>query len=270
MIDALRVFEELSKSLDEKTARFLSETLAHMYEELSEGLTKSDLRDFEARFDARLAEIAEIGARTDARLASLAERVEELAEAQGRTEVRVQELAEAQRATEEHLQRLEEKFERMVDEFADLRRQVGGLSDAVGYGLENSVFPYLRSFAKQEFGIDLRIFDRRNIEYPDGRFDEINIYAEGRRNDEEVILLGEAKSQPSKRDVDAFARRADRVGGYLKRPVFSFFVGHSFSPEVERHLAEHHPRIKPLKSFVFEVSYVREVPGSAAGAHKAE
>lgn len=166
----------------------------------------------------------------------------------------------AQTRNERVIESLEEKLDRMIDECGALSREVGGLSDAVGYGLENSVFPYLRSFAKRQFAIDLTVFDRRNIEYPDGRFDEINIYAEGTRDSGEVILIGEAKAQPSKKDVSAFAERAARVERYAKRPVAAFLVAHTLSPEVERFLAAEHPEITAVKSYEFELTYAREEP----------
>lgn len=75
--------------------------------------------------------------------------------------------------------------------------------------------PNLRSFAEREFEISLTTYDRRNIEYPDGRHDEINIYAEGRKDDEEVILIGEAADE--NRFVDEPGRSLfppDSIGRY--------------------------------------------------------
>lgn len=53
---------------------------------------------------------------------------------------------------------------------------VGGLSDTVSYTLEDRIFPYMDVFASMEYGIKVEVLDRRNIVYPDDKFDEVNIY----------------------------------------------------------------------------------------------
>lgn len=62
--------------------------------------------------------------------------VKELAQAQTRTEKRVQELAEAQKRTEETLRDL-------LRDHKDVKKQLGGLSMDVGYGIEDRVMPHL-------------------------------------------------------------------------------------------------------------------------------
>ena len=77
--------------------------------------------------------------------------VEELAQAQKKTEQRVEELAQAQKRTEEELCSL-------VREHAKTREMVAGLSDTVGYGLENQAYKALRRLLERDF--DLKIKDR--------------------------------------------------------------------------------------------------------------
>lgn len=57
--------------------------------------------------------------------------------------------------------------------------QIAGLSDTVGYGLEDKIMPYISDFALKEFRVEPSLIDRRNIVYPDGRYDEVNIYVDG-------------------------------------------------------------------------------------------
>lgn len=52
--------------------------------------------------------------------------------------------------------------------------------------------------------MDVNIVDRRNIIYPDGKYDEINIYAEGMKNGKISFIIGECKAQPGKKDIDKF------------------------------------------------------------------
>ncbi|HEC67504.1 MAG TPA: hypothetical protein ENI35_01620 [Candidatus Desulfofervidus auxilii] len=99
--------------------------------------------------------------------------VEELAQAQKKTEERldrveaaVEQLAQAQKRTEEELCSL-------VREHAKTREMVAGLSDTVGYGLENQAYKALPRLLERDF--DLKIKDRlarRYIVYKDGKEDE--------------------------------------------------------------------------------------------------
>jgi len=99
--------------------------------------------------------------------------VEELAQAQkkteerlGRVEAAVEELAQAQKRTEEELCS-------PIREHAKTREMVAGLSDTVGYGLENQAYKALPRLLERDF--DLKIKDRlarRYIVYKDGKEDK--------------------------------------------------------------------------------------------------
>ncbi len=190
-------------------------------------------------------------------------RVEELAEAQNRTEKRVEELAEAQNRTEKRLETLAEaqqelavaqkKTEASVNALAvtvkDLQVQVGGLSMAVGYGIEDKMMPYLRRFALKEHGVNVTLIDRRNIFYPDGKYDEINLYVEGARDGRSIFLIGECKAQPGKKDFDRFDKMLTRLQQVLKGDVIPFMVGYHYAPEVETYAAKEYPHILRYKTF---------------------
>jgi len=78
----------------------------------------------------------------------------------------VEELAQAQKRTEEELCSL-------VREHAKTRKMVAGLSDTVGYGLENQAYKALPRLLERDF--DLKINDRlarRYIVYKDGKEDK--------------------------------------------------------------------------------------------------
>ena len=160
----------------------------------------------------------------------------------------IHELAEAQKRTEEELKTL-------TEEHRKTREMVGGLSDTVGYTLEDRIFPYMDVFASMEYGIKVEVLDRRNIVYPDGKFDEVNIYIEGRRNGEKIYLIGECKARPGKRDIVKFSDRLKRIQRHLSGKVEAFLVGFYYSPDIERYLKEKHPEIKAMKSFEFEMRY---------------
>ncbi|GAB4543018.1 MAG: hypothetical protein Fur0020_12460 [Thermodesulfovibrionia bacterium] len=227
------------------------------YLEAIEGLPEEFRLPLMRAFEFFREEIAETVKRSD--FEELKAVVRELAEAQKRTEQRitrlegvVEELAEAQKRTEEELRKL-------IQEHEKTREMLGGLSDTVGYGLEDKIMPYISEFAKREYAVETLLIDRRNIIYPDGRFDEINIFVEGRRNGERVYLIGECKARPGKKEIARFSGVLNRVKNHLNAPVYPFIVGYYYSPDVEKYLKDKHPEIKAMKSFEFEMKYSKKM-----------
>ena len=152
----------------------------------------------------------------------------ELAEAQKKTEQRVEELAEAQKKTEEALRTV-------IKEQKKIRKDFGGLSDSIGYTLEDRAIRCLPNILQKDFGLKIEVLDRRFIEYPDGGDDEINIYGEGLLNEEKVYVIGESKSQLGRRDVDSFCKFLVRISNYLRAKIIPILVTHSVRPQVERY-----------------------------------
>ncbi len=213
------------------------------------------------------------------------QRVNELTEAQKKTEQRLNELAKAQQKTEQRLnefekstqenfdkvwgainnltraqQKTEQELKTLVQEHKKTREMVAGLSDTVGYGLEDKIFPYMVDFAKKEYNIDVKKLDRKNIVYTDGKHDEVNIYVEGKKGKKKAYLIGECKSRPGKKDISKFSRLLDRLKKHLDGEVFGFIVGYYYPPEVEEYLGSKHPEIRKMKSFEFELYYTKKSP----------
>ncbi|MGB9716152.1 MAG: chordopoxvirus fusion protein, partial [Thermodesulfovibrionales bacterium] len=191
------------------------------------------------------------------------QRVEELAEAQKRTEQRVEELAEAQKASENRLTRLETVVEELAEAqkrteeelttltgiVKSLQKEVGGLSNTVGYELEDSLYPLLPIILKEDFGVEIKgELERIFLEY-DGREDEVNIYGEGLIDSKKVYIIGESKAQIGKGDVEVFAKMVKRLNKYLKAQTLPILVCYTVHPKVETYIKEHHPDIKLYKTF---------------------
>jgi len=208
--------------------------------ELAEAQTRT-----EQRLDSltiRMDELAQAQMRTEQRLDSLSVSMDELAQAQKRTEQRVMELAEAQKRTEETLTDL-------LKDHKDVKKQLGGLSMDVGYGIEDRMMPHLKRFWKSRFGMDIGLVDRRNIFYTDGNYDEINLYCEGAKAGKRIFIIGEAKAQPGKKDFDAFSKKLDRLKTLLKGDIEAFMVGYHYSPAVESYADGRYPYIRRFKTF---------------------
>ncbi len=159
--------------------------------------------------------------------------VKELAQAQKRTETRVEELAQAQTRTENELREL-------VVEHKKTRRQLGGLSTTVGYGLEDKAFKALPELLKKDFKLVVRgRLKRQYVKENKGKEIEVNVIGEALRNGKKVVIVGESESQLSKNDVNQFIRKkVKRLEGVFEE-IFPVLVTYMTSaPDVERYVKE--------------------------------
>ena len=234
--------DELAQAQAKTEARL--DSLVQRVDELAQAQART-----EARLDSlvqRVDELAQAQARTEARLDSLVQRVDELAQAQAKTEARIDELAQAQAKTEAEVRKL-------AISHRELKTQVAGLSDSVGYGLEDRLMPYIPEYARLEFGLEVESLDRKNVIYPDGRYDEVNILARGSLNGETGYLVGECKAKPGKKDANRFASMLDRLSTVLEGRLIPVLIGYTFAPEVESHVSRKHPHIRLVKTYALEM-----------------
>jgi len=127
-------------------------------------------------------ELTEAQKRNELRFTELERAVNKLTEAQIRTEERVKELAQAQKRTEEEIRLLAEGL-------SGLRQEIGGLSRTISYAFENEAFRMLPKVLKEKYNVELKEkFIRAEI---GGK--EINIFGKGKKDGEDVLIVGEAK-----------------------------------------------------------------------------
>jgi predicted transcriptional regulator len=215
------------------------------------------LAEAQNRTEHRVEELAESQNRTEHRL-------EELAVAQNRTEHRLEELAVAQRELAVAQKQTEIAVTALFVGQEKLRSELGGLSMDVGYGIEDKMIAHLRQFALHEFGIEVTLVDRRNVFYPDGNHDEVNLYVEGKKDGHTQYLIGECKAQPGKKDFDKFSQELKRLQSVLKGEITPFMVGYHFTPEVESYAVEQYPQILRYKTFQI-TAYERSFSPSPQG-----
>ncbi len=214
-------------------------------QELAEAQRKTEervneLAEAQRKTEERVNELAEAQKRTEERLNELTEaqrkteeRVNELVEAQKRTEERLNELAEAQRKTEEEIRKL-------TTGLIETKEMIAGLSDTVGYGLEDRAIKYLPEVLKNRFNITLKSSLVRKYLTYNGEEIELNIYGEGEKEGVRLDIIGEAKSRPSKKDINKFVKKINLLE---KRKVISenkflLLVCYTIRPEVERYAKE--------------------------------
>ena len=147
----------------------------------------------------------------------------------------VRELAEAQKRTEAGLEALTNEVRTLTRSHKELQRQVGGISNTIGYGLEDKAYPILPNLLKRDFGLEVDRLYRRFLIYPDGKDDEVNIYGEGKRDGQKVYVIGEAKAQLGRRDVDRFLRMLKRVQIFLSAELIPLLLTYAVHPKVEQY-----------------------------------
>ena len=232
-----KIKETLKKEFTDSQADVLAEVITDAYNDLVKTSDFIELKNI-------VKELAEAQKRTE-------QKVEELAEAQKRTEQKVEELAEAQKRTEQKVEELAEAQKRteqrvlaLIDSHALLKAQVGGLSHTVGYRLEDESYKALPKFLKDDFGIELIGKLKRDfIEIGKEKYIEVNIYGEGKINDKKYIIVGEAKTQLKKRDIDSFIKRADLLKQFITQDQIRLIVTYQASPQVRKYAKEKNIKI---------------------------
>ncbi len=165
-------------SLEPKLKKLLKEFAEKIEFLESKQVTKDEFRELKALVEENSKAINRLTQRVDQlsqRMNQLTQRVDELAKAQVKTEGEIKKLAISLRET---------------------RKMVGGLSDAVGYTLEDRAIRHLPSLLKEKFNIKVKgELVRKFVEY-NGRSDELNIYGEGERQGERIyIYIGRSKGK---------------------------------------------------------------------------
>ncbi len=181
--------------------------------------------------------------------------IEALKEAQKETQKEIEALKEAQKETNRSIDGLREEFrkekediwkiltkltenlEKLNKDHRVTREQLGGLAHAVGYLLEDRAFVGLpRLLAEEGFEVE-EPFRREYLQVGHERWIEVNIYGVIRRNGERFYVIGEAKTQLKKRDVDQFLRHLKEVERWLPgRRLFPLLVTYQTSPQVREYV----------------------------------
>jgi chromosome segregation ATPase len=157
--------------------------------------------------------------------------IKELAEAQKRTEQRVEELAEAQKRTEEEIRKLTERLDKLTEEHAKTRRDLGGLAHTFGYVLEDRAMRSLPKILKENYNIEVIGKLRRDYFKINGEYIEVNIYGKVKKEGKEHSLIGEVKSKISKKIIDKFIIKCEKIS----KESIKIIVSYIFTPEIKKY-----------------------------------
>jgi DNA repair ATPase RecN len=256
----IKIIKSLDKTIGEMVRRedFLDlkaelHELSKIVKELAESHKKSEERL--TKLEQTVSELAESHKKSVERLTKLEQTVSELAESHKKSVERLTKLEQTVSELAESQKRTEEEVRKLAMELRETNKKLGNLSHTVGYGLEDKIIPYLPKMAKEEYGIKVKDYGRKNIVYPDGKYDEANLYVEGEKEGRPIYLIGECKAQLGKKDIDRFSKMLERIKHHLKSDVVGFIVSYSLQPSVEEYLKKSHPEIRFYYSYYFEVKY---------------
>ena len=163
--------------------------------------------------------------------------IEELTEAQKKTEQRLDSLTQKVEALAEAQKKTEEEVRKLAKGLRETRQMVGGLSDTVGYSLEDRAIKSLPQLLREQYQIEVKgRLVRKFIEY-NGLKDELNIFGEGESDGKPLYILGEAKARLSKKHIDRFLKKIQRLKFYkvITEENFMFFVTYSAEPQIEEY-----------------------------------
>ncbi|MHA1324192.1 MAG: hypothetical protein ACTSRL_15505 [Candidatus Helarchaeota archaeon] len=206
----------------------LAEAQARTEQRMNELVTsQKQLIEAQTRTEQRMNELAEAQARTEQRVNELVTSQKQLIEAQARTEQRMNELAEAQAGSEKAIEKLTLTLNNLV-------REVRSLSDNFGYGLEDIARIMMPGWFERHEKV---IVDNLNPTFLqiDHKEVEINLFAFGKQNGEELLVIGECKSRIYSGDVKKFNKVVQQVKEkFPGKKLIPFMFGFLLHPKAQR------------------------------------
>jgi len=192
-----------------------------------------DLRSGQARLEEGQARLTEAIRKLTERNDSLERAVQKLVERDDSLEHIVQKLTERHDGLEHAIQKLVEAQARTEEALQELSRQVGRLSDTIGFGLEDIARVVVPGWLYRHEGIELENLTRKFIKV-NGEELEINLYGEGNKGGAKITILGEARSRIYSSDVEGFDELAEKVKKFVPNNVYKLMFGYYVHPSAEQ------------------------------------
>ena len=192
------------ENVDPQLRRVLLSMLEELERQREESVTKkefNELKEIIRDLGKSVKELAEAQRRTEERLEAFEKQTEENF---NRVWKAINELAEAQKRTEEEIAKLVKR----MDVFEE---RLEGISNSVGYVLENTSYKALPRLLAERYGLEVEgKLIRRYL--PVARKEiQVNIYGHARKYGQRLLVLGECKVRPSRREIERFEKYARRI-----------------------------------------------------------
>jgi hypothetical protein len=114
----------------------------------------------------------------------------------------------------------------------ETRREVGRLSDTVGFTLEDIARVVLPGYLERHLGVRVERLRRKHFTVNGAEY-EVDLYGVGQRDGTKVTVLGEVKHRIYTREVKSFARLLARVTPLVRTEVVKVMFGFLVHPSAE-------------------------------------
>ena len=247
MINTLKIFNDLKQTMDPTAAEKIVDVIGSVYEELKNSVTKTEFNELKEIVRELAERVSDLTKRVDTltiRMDELTQRVDTLTIRMDELTQRVETLTNRMDELTANVSRLEHTVEDLVGEMKrmkvsmqDMKQEIGGLSHTVGYRLEDEAMKSLPSLLKRDFSIDTEgMLVRDYIEIGPKKYVELNIWGHGLRSGKPVEIIGEAKSQLKKKDVDQFLQTLKILEPLINKPIIPLLVTYQTSVDVRRYI----------------------------------
>ena len=218
---------------------------------LENGLAK--LEEAQARLQEAIEKLTESHNKLFERHVSLEKAVEKLTERQDALEGAFQKLVERHDFLEKAVEKLVESHNKLVERhdflekaverlteaqvrtenaLQELFKQIGKLSETIGFGLEDIARVVVPGWLYKHEKIEVEEFTRKFI-IIDGEEIEINLYGEGRKEGTKIIILGEVRSRIYLNDVEKFSKTIEKIKKIIEGNTYELMFGYYIHPLAE-------------------------------------
>ncbi len=247
MINTLKIFNDLKQTMDPTAAEKIVDVIGSVYEELKNSVTKTEFNELKEIVRELAERVSDLTKRVDSLtirldeltqcVGALTKRMDELTQRVGALTKRMDELTANVSRLEHTVEDLVGEMKRMKVSMQDMKQEIGGLSHTVGYRLEDEAMKSLPSLLKRDFSIDTEgTLVRDYIEIGPKKYVELNIWGHGLRSGKPVEIIGEAKSQLKKKDVDQFLQTLKILEPLINKPIVPLLVTYQTSVDVRRYI----------------------------------
>jgi hypothetical protein len=258
MVSIAGMFQHYRQAFDDHQAKVLAEATVQIEadlvrrEDFSElTATVGRLADAQERTEERMNRLADAQERTEERMNRLAdaqERTEEqmkhLVVAQQQTEAQMKQLTLAQQRTEGEVHELFVAQKELTWTMKDVHKQLGGLAQSVGHGLEAYAMERIPKILAEHCGFVTESSVPETI-YADDRGNEIDIVCRGAIAGRPAAVLCEVKANITSHEVREFMETFERVRPQLARDekldpadIHPLFFGYRAAPDTRRLIAD--------------------------------
>jgi len=239
LTEVVKQIAEVQKDLAEshKELADAQRELAEAQKKMSE--SQKEMSESQKEMSEAQRETSEALRETSEALKETSEALKELAEAQKKTELRMEQFAKTQEELFEAQSELFEAQKELTWAMKDTRKQLGGLAQSVGYGLEAYAMERIPRILAKQMAFSEETSGPEQFVSPAGEADDVDVVVRGTLAGRPVVFLCETKTNISPQEIREFLATVGRV-----RPqagcddVRILYFAYRASPEARAAVAE--------------------------------